>query len=324
MDEEWEGRLNNSIAKGKSITYQSFFDFLDLKGEKVIIFFNIIDGYKLKKYKKRKDIYLIFRPRGIIPEESYYKKGSKNRKRILEHIEYKVLKKTDYFIFISENQKIHYLSKYQDLTNELNNNTIIPNLKPKIDYNLKSINNSEVKLVYSGGFSKWQNIELIFKTVSQIYKYSSLPIKFTILTFEENFKHAHTLAKKNHLSEIVNVKYIEPLLLDEELFNHDIGIIIRDNNIINLASSPFKIFDYITNGLSLIVSDSLEPNVRDILNNKQYFVVNYNKYSLNYNIEDLLDYISKFKNTDIKRSILGRYSDYYIESPKINFNDILI
>ncbi|MDN6572290.1 MAG: hypothetical protein L0L22_14985, partial [Staphylococcus equorum] len=69
MNPEWKASFENV-----SYFYTSLNDFLKLDGKKGVLFFNIIDGLRLRKLKKNKDVVLIFRPRGLVPEETYYKK----------------------------------------------------------------------------------------------------------------------------------------------------------------------------------------------------------------------------------------------------------
>ena len=77
-DDKWEDLLNN-MYEIKNLGLERF---LTHEGEKGIIFFTIMDGHKLLRYKKKyNNILYIFRPRGLLPEESYYKHGSRLRKK---------------------------------------------------------------------------------------------------------------------------------------------------------------------------------------------------------------------------------------------------
>ena len=62
-----------------NLEFMDFEDFINQNYDKSVMFFNILDGYKLIKYKNNNNVYLIFRPRGLVPEESYYKRKNNEK-----------------------------------------------------------------------------------------------------------------------------------------------------------------------------------------------------------------------------------------------------
>ncbi|CDO03672.1 hypothetical protein BN988_02190 [Oceanobacillus picturae] len=317
LNEQWGNYLNNSTE----IDYLDFQKFVDRKGSKVIIYFNIIDGYNLKKYKSFDNLLLVFRPRGILPEESYYKNNSILKKTILNFIESKVIKSTDYFIFLNNEQKQHFLLKYSKHEQKILRARILPNVKLMNEVSTNSNLNyasSKVKLLYSGGFSKWQNINLVFKVVSDIIIQSGIKCEFTVLTFEGNFERAKDLARKYNITDQMILKYISPNKLDDELRNYDIGIIIRDNNLVNITASPFKVIDYISNGLGIILTDNIAGEVRNILPENFLFQIGLREKELFYSNQDLNMFVSNMVGGKNKEDILNSYKLYVSSISKID------
>ncbi|WP_096437456.1 hypothetical protein [Alteribacter populi] len=317
VDKKWE----NNLKDYSLVEYMDFQEFVNISGEKGIVYFNIIDGYHLKQYKNN-NVKLIFRPRGIIPEESYYKNKNIFKKFVLNFIESKVMKYTDFFIFLSENQKKHYLMKYPKLQKNMDNSTILPNVKiTSNNFSDLSRGDSKLKIVYSGGFSKWQNIDLVFKVVSKII-FENKACEFTVLTFDENFKKAKELADLYNITDNLCLKYVTPKGLDEELSYYDIGIIIRDNNIINVAASPFKIIDYISNGLAVIVTENIEDQIKKIINQDYFFSLNYRDGDITFSEEQLSNFVVSMTDGKNKLYILDNYKSYVSEIEKINLEGI--
>ncbi|MCM3610393.1 hypothetical protein M4S82_03955 [Planococcus sp. MERTA32b] len=308
LDYEWEKVLSNS-----KIEYTNFEEFHKRPGLKGILFLNILDGNYLMKYKNKNTFY-IFRPRGIVPEESYYKKKNLVKREILNFIERKVIKRVDYFIFLSDTQKAHYFNKYKSiLMNKHIKSTILPNLKISEKSLFKSTvkERSPLKIVYSGGFSKWQNIELVFKTFESLLNvYES--VEFSVLTFENNFDYAEKLARKYNVFKVFKVKYVNPEILNSELRKYDVGIIIRDKSIVNSSASPFKVIDYLSNGLGLIVTDSVAEasGLKGFLNSNSYFVIDFNAGKISYQKDNLIKFIEQILNEKTKMNIINSYNNF--------------
>lgn len=318
VDKKWKAYLGDFSF----INYIDFSDFLKLNGRKGILFFNIIDGYQLKKYKRIDNLSLIFRPRGTVPEESYYKNKKIIKKVVLDFIEKMVIKNTDYFIFLNNEQKKHFNFKYPKYKNRLRNFSILPNVKIAKKVLIESTNlGSGIKIVYSGGFSKWQNIELVFSVVSDVILNSNINCEFTVLTFEGNFEKARELAKSYHIADKIILKYVPPNKLDDELLQYDIGVIVRDDSIINLTASPFKIMDYISNGLGVILTENIGRQVHAILNKEHFFELGYKEGKLLYNEKDLFSFVSKMIDSEEKTKITTNYFNYLSSITNINLED---
>lgn len=280
---------------------------LNNKDEKSFILVgNYIEFFQMKRFIKiaKIKINIIYRARGIIAEESYLKNKSKLKYLILSLIERYVLYKSYLILTVSENQKNFYNNKYR-----VDNDKMIT-IHNYISYTkedkLIELINSDIKeeIVYVGGSSKWQKIEIVhslFKNINNINPNINILIctNFKELDyFKDKFKDVNNV-------EILNLDY-ENLI--NRIMRSSVGIIFRDNNIVNRVSCPFKIIDYFNANLPLIITDSI-GDYKKILKNKSYVkIVSSDNLNLeNINSEDIANFVSKcytnrieyFKKIDI-------------------------
>src|SRR5699024_4426694 len=122
LGEKWQAYFDD-----KKYVYTNFKKFKSLKGKKGILFFSVLDGLKLIRFNDDK-IKLFFRPRGLAPEESYFRNKKKFNKKLLDILEYNVLKKVDSFYFLNNNQMKHYISKYHRIDFDNKNMHLLPNV----------------------------------------------------------------------------------------------------------------------------------------------------------------------------------------------------
>ncbi|MCR3955124.1 MAG: hypothetical protein NUK57_02440 [Gudongella sp.] len=313
-DVMWEKHIKN-FTDTNCIFEEGIEDFLmkNKASKTCLVFFNIIDGIRIIRKTYKFNVKLVFRPRGILPEESYYKNKNRAKTIALNLIERFVISKIDSIIYLSEVQKNFYEKKYKRLQNKKIVKAILPNIKKTAKIHEDNILAYKNSIVYSGGFSKWQNIDLIFKLVSEIILDLNVNCVFTVLTFEKNFQNARELAEKYSIKEYVNLKYVSPNELDKELLKHNIGVIIRDNDVVNTTSSPFKVIDYISNGLAVILTDNISWQAKQILNKDSYYELKYSVEEINYNSTELKDFIIRNFENGLKKEKIDRY-EHYINS----------
>src|SRR5690606_35548234 len=116
-----------------------------------------IEFYEVfKKFFTKKNVKIIYRSRGVAPEESLYRNNSKLRFFVLSIIEYLVAKLSSHIIVVSNEHKKHYINKYKINMNKI---STIHNYLTKESYQFKKNIDSKMEIVYSGGLSKWQKID---------------------------------------------------------------------------------------------------------------------------------------------------------------------
>lgn len=318
IDSKWSEYINN---EKNNLIFEDLTNYLNLKANKAIMYLNIIDGLKLMKLKKNSTKF-IFRPRGILPEESFYKNGKLFNRTVLNIVEKIVVSKTDFFIFLNKSQYDHYKYKYAAKLNMNKNYTLLPNVKEIRKSNISDEIYRDT-IVYSGGFSKWQNVDMVFSLFKFIIHDLSINCSFIILTFEENFERANKLSKDYEIEMNVDIKYVEPNKLNEELSKYRFGIIVRDNDSVNRTASPFKIIDYTSNGLSIITTSNIASQAKEILRNQFIFEVDYSTNGLSFNKDDFKQFITDNMDENINNQIIRLYNEYIDNIKKVNFNELL-
>ncbi|MCX7748531.1 MAG: hypothetical protein N2645_16835 [Clostridia bacterium] len=256
-----------------------------------------------KKIKHNSNLKIIFRPRGIVPEESYLKHKSNVKKKVLDYYERKAVIASDYFCFISDNQRQHFCSKYFKDDTIYGKSIVVHNYleyKPLEKKNIRT--EGKLRIVYSGGFSKWQQIDSIFELVKCVY--NKLPnIEFNIYTLPKYIELAKEYANNYNISSICNVKSYDQSELLEKIALNDVGIILRNNSIVNVTSSPFKLIDYLGSRIGVILSDNI-GDYYHTLKNKPYAMLirNSNHNNFDYRVEEIIQFLTKLK--DINKGII--------------------
>lgn len=299
----------------------------------VIFVYSVFDVTKVKSIVRKKRNYkIIFRPRGIVPEESFYRRKSFFRKKILDIFEKIAIVNSDYYCFISNNQRLHYISKYYYKDDILSKSTVMHNYLPKsliIKKGQDKIDDKyaqdRINIAYSGSFSNWQNIPEVFELVKNIYKEYE-KIQFNIYTLKNNNELAFKLVKKYKLDKITSIYNLEPYELKGHIELNDVGIIIRDESIVNITASPFKVIDYLSAKVAVI----LTKNIGDysmLLKDKPYafFIESDVNGNFNYNVKEVLNFLNLVKKTSIK-NIISQDIDqkFNLDEEVLNLKDFIL
>ncbi len=256
------------------------------------------DVLKIKKYINNNANYkIIFRPRGIRAEESFLRNRSRIREIVLNFNEARSIKASDYFCFITNQQKLHFASKYHRDEMIGNKSTVIHNYLPFNDLFIEDkIEKDSLKLVYSGGFSKWQEIDSIFKLIKNIYSKLN-NIQFNIFTLPKNNELAKMYINKYEIGTISKIENYNQSELSRKISVNDVGIILRNNSIVNLAASPFKVIDYLDARIGIIMSDNI-GDYKQALKDKEYvfFVKNRLDGEFSYDVDEIIQFLFKMRN----------------------------
>ena len=218
----------------------------------IIVVASIIDAYKLIK-KGYKHIVMWFQ--GISPEESLMRHNNKIKYFILNQIEKKVLKKSEFCFFVSKKMKEHYQEKYK-IKFKQDNFFIMPCLNTTIN-KLSFEDKSKYKnnyFAYIGSMEVWQNFD---KTVSCYKSIESLNLKnCKLFVYTSEKEKAIDIINKYNV-ENYEVGYFDNTELFEELKKIKYGFILRDNIAVNNVATTTKISTYLSCGIIPIYSASL-------------------------------------------------------------------
>lgn len=226
----------------------------------------------------------------------------------------KILKNTKFINTVSNELKSYIIKKY-----DINQKTIfvIPTVAgPTFSYNKKKrkeirtllkIEENEILFVFSSGSEQaWQNDnEIVDILISKGHK---------ILM----------LTKKIYDNPNIISKFVPYEEVNDYLNAADIGIIIRDNNIVNNVASPIKFSEYISSGLPVISNNSVNC-INEIMKKNNCGIIKELKQLNNEDIDKLL-FLNREKISQVGNSIFGisiivdKYIKIYncIEKERIN------
>lgn len=190
---------------------------------------------------------------GIIPEEDYWRTGSKLRRFCFAALERIAWKKIPYKICVSKYQVEHYQRKYGKVSAQTYfvmpcfNSEFYPehfHVEGKYEHNV---------FCYAGGVQTYQGFGAILKTYKEIES-----------RYKDTFLRIYTLNQEK-AKQMIESEGIENYSLDsvpqekvpEKLSECKYGFIIRDNNIVNQVATPTKLCDYLGNGVIPIFTDTI-------------------------------------------------------------------
>ncbi|GAP23070.1 hypothetical protein [Leptolinea tardivitalis] len=220
-----------------------------------------ISGYFINTLaRNKKNITWIHDFRGLSSEEMILDK----KKTPINYYWFKILQ---YFEYICATRASQLLSVSQTMTQYLQNkysnlriNTIPASVdirlfegKEKIREDLRknwNVNNDEWVFVYSGSFLKWQKPDEIIRLLRSL-ELSILKTHILVITQDVDL-----LKQKADLLKIdITHWHIFSTNKVEETYNllsaSDIGIILREDILINHVASPIKISEYLASGVAL-------------------------------------------------------------------------
>lgn len=225
---------------------------------------------------------LILYKQGAIAEERYFLSQNKLIKIFFHCIEKISLDFADEIIFVSNNMKKYYNDTFSwRKKSYIIYNKIVNNISPSVK---KEPRKDYVEIVYSGSLSKWQHIDYIIKIFHNLSRYKFL--KFKILT-------QNNLDLINHNIDNLTITSSTPNEIVNELSKSDIGIIIRDSNILNKVASPLKVGEYLSAGLPIILTPNIGDYSRLIIESKLGCIVTMS--SINEDTDKIIKFISNYK-----------------------------
>jgi len=168
-----------------------------------------------------------------------------------------VFENANFFFFVSNNMREHYLKNYPHVANV---NAVFPTIVDEKYFRrstewrnqkTKELNiiGSEV-YVYCGGVAYWQNIDKIIDSFHGAWKQDNTIILLMLVKDQVSVNRIIDKLQINNPNIILySVPYQE---VGQYLNAADYGIIIRDDSLVNHVASPTKINEYLACGLKII------------------------------------------------------------------------
>ncbi len=199
---------------------------------------------KIRGYKK-----VCLWVQGIVPEESYMRNGNKVRYNLLSLLEKVGLKCADFCIFVSNAMLEHFKHKYKYKSDKY---YIMPCFNSEVgEQDLSSQEKYQNNVfLYAGSLDVWQ----CFEQTAQLYKKIEEIVPdatFRVLTRDKE-KAADIIEKNNISSYSIDFRPSEDM--PKEMAKAKFGFSIRQDNKVNLVSTPTKLSTYISNGVIPIYS----------------------------------------------------------------------
>ncbi len=187
----------------------------------------------------KKNLHICFDFRGIISEESFMRKRSIIRKKILYCLEWFSYICAHEVWTVSEKLKDYLIRNYgkKDIHVEackINKKFVVRKIKKTKD---------NLVFIYVGSLSKWQS----FDRACRIYKsVENDKTEFIVITKD-------TEKAKTIMFECGIKNFMVQSCCRNEVFDYldmaDFGFILRDNNVVNTTASPVKFVEYISRGV---------------------------------------------------------------------------
>jgi len=175
---------------------------------------------------------------GLAPEEELML-GRGHLVDKYNRVEEKIFNTAYKVIVVTNSMKNHFLNKYKNINME-NKFIKIPIYE---NYDTKIINkewNNKMNIIYSGGTQIWQNL-------SEVSKYKDkLLEQYNIILLSANLNDMKKIFREDKRIQYNTVS-------KDKLYDYykicDLGLVLRDEHIVNRVSCPTKLIDYINYGI---------------------------------------------------------------------------
>lgn len=217
---------------------------------------------RLKKAGKTQNV--IFDARGAYKAElnEYDVVQNETIKKEIVEIEKDVVLNSDFRLAISS-ALVNYWKK--EFNYNLDKHIVVP-CTLSADFNsefpsiekIKSIkkeigfSDSDVVIVYSGSSAGWQSFSLVENMLTTIFE-KNANLKLLWLTNHLNENSDFVKQFKNR----IKTAWVKPQEVKNYLLAGDYGLLFRENSVTNQVASPVKFAEYLTCGLSVIISENL-------------------------------------------------------------------
>jgi hypothetical protein len=194
-------------------------------------------------FKKVKVVYWI---QGDIAEEVYLRSNSKTKKVIIRFLDNIALYVSNYHIYVSDYMREYYAKR---ISREY---LVLPCISTlKYDGSKKESGS----YCYIGGLSAWQKIDWVLAYMEKLIM-SDHNTKFYLAT--KDIEKANILLKQYNISENTIVCSLDSEQeVEAFLSTKKYGFLLREDSIVNNVSSPIKLAEYLSCGISVLISPSI-------------------------------------------------------------------
>ncbi len=113
-------------------------------------------------------------------------------------------------------------------------------------------NNDKIKLVFSGGKGKWQNLGEVARLIDQTLTANENTCAILLIPSAEMIEQVQHKFPDRVIQAFVKADEVQSILA-----KCDYGILLRENLITNEVASPVKVAEYLLAGLKVIISENV-------------------------------------------------------------------
>ncbi len=239
---------------GESVSYvDSYRKVYDHPKDEPIVSAISLEAFQLILHGYR---HIIFWFQGIAPEENFLVHGNRFKLAVFDMMEWVVVRRTDFMLFVSEAMKKYIVRKYRIAPAEERfycmpcMNT---ELHPETFYTDGKY--SSLTFAYTGSLTVWQSFEETAELYAKIEKAFDHRSRFLVYTSEQ--EKAEQILKEKGVRNYV-IDHVPNSELPSALAKAKYGFIVRKDNAVNRVATPTKISTYLSCGLIPVYSSCLE------------------------------------------------------------------
>ncbi|MBR5025069.1 MAG: glycosyltransferase family 4 protein, partial [Victivallales bacterium] len=207
---------------------------------------------------------------GVNPEEAAMSGSAPARVKMLEELEWDLLKSVDFANYVSNAMESHYLAKY----GLLRPSCIVPSAlrKEALRSNIKnrrilSLPSGRPVLGYVGTLVAWQCKDEMFKLFGRIHKLHK-NVFFAVLTQAPYHDEVHRLMAEHGIGErdylVQEVKFDD---VSAAVSQFNAGVMLRKWSPVNRVASPTKFGEMIAAGVPIVATDGIGDFSEDVRKN---------------------------------------------------------
>lgn len=199
---------------------------------------------------------------GVVPEELIYAYPQKKiAPMVFSFVEKIVIYYSMTIITVTNAMADHFYQKYRCKKDKFLTVPIFRNLPCE---NLEEREIIDIiRIIYSGGTQKYQNIDLMLDTINKIKH----KLEFTLLTPDVRF--IESKIYNYNIKDKINVLSVSQSEVFSYYLKSEFGFILRENNIVNSVACPTKLIEYMCYGVIPIV---VQEKIGDFAEFKYSFI----------------------------------------------------
>jgi len=258
---------------------------------------------------------IIYDGRGAIAAEyeEYGEHNNLGNKDIIEELERRSVKNSDFRVAVSEKLIEYWQDRYDY---HRGNEVVIPcslsmsHCTGERTLNfplLEGLKKDDILLVYSGSIAGWQSFEVL-SNILERYLTSNEKVKILFLSKE----HIEIDKITDKYQDRVYRKWVSHEKVNEYLQLGDYGLLVREENITNSVASPVKFAEYLISGLNILITSSIGDYSKFVEEYKCGFIIDTDKnIVLNKTSQD-----NKKKNIELGKKFFSKSSIFIINAYK--------